>query len=550
MILPGCLLKCGSYDISILKVWRCVLLRSAQRATGKGRESSIKLTLTVLLIASFFWDIGLIGFAFTRNDRRRAISFAMLAGTVLFYSVGYLVDIQTVTMGESIQALRIQNIGIPMIAPCFLLLTLAFFRPKAQRTWMVIAIAIYGASMFLATFTNPSHMLYYSSWELVFNGSYYIARLGKGPLYLVQQAVALACMGTAYSLLAVHFVRGSAKLRKEMKMFIIGSLFGFAANIANVLSIVPMGIDPMPFALNIGLIFFAVNLNRYKHMDVVPAAIGMAVENMDDAVIVLDTDWGFIYCNERAKELFPSLEAVYATEEIRRTANWPDELNPAAPSQVEFAMTHPATRQTIMQRARIESIHDARGNTMGTAITLHDITQITDMLNQLESLAITDSLTGIFNRRHFMQLVERHMSMAQRHDLPLSLLLLDIDHFKNINDTFSHQAGDKVLCHIVELLKKQLRTHDVLARYGGEEFVILSAEQSEEGLMSFAQRLRDAVEHGHIQIGDRQVRITVSFGVVLIQPGQTYKSAMAAADKALYAAKNAGRNCVMLGQIE
>ena len=493
-------------------------------------------------------DIGFLAFSFSRNDRRRASRFALLSGALLFYSIGYLLEILATTPGEAMMALRVENIGIPLIAPFFLLTALACFQSRLLRPWMAFASVLYGAAMFLMVFFNDYHFLYYSSIHMTFNGSYYVTVLGKGPLYFVQQFVTLSCMALSYATLVERFIRGTIQLRNQMKLFIIGSFFGFAANIANVVGIIPMGIDPTPFALSIGLVFFAVDLHRHKLMDIVPAAFEMTVETMDDAIIVLDADWGFIHCNRKAETLFPKLTTFSGMERITRMQGWPAEINPQSDSIVNFSIADPTTGQETLQRSISFPICDKQGHPIGLSLIIRDITEVTHMLNQMEALAITDPLTGAFNRRYFMTQVDRQINIAKRHKMSIGILLLDIDFFKKVNDTYGHLAGDKVLQSVVELLKKQLRSDDVLARYGGEEFIIMSNEKSEEGLFAFAERLRKAIEKEPIAFEKLLIPITVSFGAVMFLPDQSCESAIEAADKALYEAKNNGRNQVVLGR--
>ena len=472
----------------------------------------------------------------------------MLSGALLFYSVGYLLEIISTTTVEAMIALRVQNVGIPLLAPFFLFTALAFFQPRLLKPWMTVSSAVYGITMFLLILFNDRHLLYYSSIEMISHSSLYVSVLGKGPLYLLQQTVSISCMALTYIVLGIRFVRGSEKLRSQLKLFIIGSLFGFAANLANLPGIVPLGLDATPLALSIGFVFFAVDLYRYKLMDIIPAAFEMAVEGMDDAIIVLDNDRCFIHCNNEAKALFPRLGEISVMDNITLVQDWPPDLAARTESKVDFTMKAPDTGEQTLQRATISAIYDRRGKAIGISVIIRDVTEITNMLNQMEELAITDPLTGAYNRRYFMTQIDRQMSIARRHSLPMCILMMDIDYFKEVNDIYGHLAGDLVLQELVQLLKKQLRTHDVLARYGGEEFVIMSTEKSESGLIAFAERLRQTIEQTPIIFEGSLISVTVSFGVVIVLPEQTYEDAIKAADRALYNAKKNGRNQVVTGE--
>jgi len=521
---------------------------SFRQILNRRRVEKIVTALIILLFAALALDVFLLGFAFTRNYRREATCLALLSGTLGIYSLGYALELMAKTSGEAMMALRVENIGIPLVAPFFLLTVLAFFHPRLLRPWMIKVSVFYGVMMAVIVFFNDSHMLYYSSIEMGFNGAFIAARLSRGPFYFIQQAFSTVTMLLAYIMLFVRYIRGPKKLRRQMNLFIVGSLFGFAGNVANFFGAVPMNIDPTPFALSIGLLFSAINLYQHKMMDIVPAAVDNAVENMDDAMIVLDIDWGFVYCNQEAKEIFPALEKFSGTEEIQRVEGWPAELMPNSAAQVVFSVAASPSVKTL-HRATITPIVSKQGTVIGFSLTIRDITEITDMLARLEELAITDPLTGVLNRRHFMELVDQHMGIALRHNLSMGLLLLDIDHFKRVNDSYGHLAGDYVLCKVVQVVTNQLRAHDIMARFGGEEFIILSIEDSETDLITFSNRLREAIESELISFEGVDIPITASFGAVLIEPGQSYKGALDAVDRALYTAKRRGRNQAVLGKI-
>jgi len=495
-------------------------------------------------------NIGMLVFAFNRNDRVRVSNFVILSSMIIFYVLGYFLEIRATTVGETMMALRIENIGIPSIAPFFLLTALGFFRPRMLRPWMAIVGVVYGLLMALIISFNELHLLYYSSVSMEYNGYYYVTVLGKGPLYILQQVVAQSSMIMAYVLLIIRFIQGSDKLRAQVGLFTVGTLFGFASNILNFAGIFPLGIDMTPFALTIGMLFCGIVLHQHKLMDIVPAAFDMAVETMDDALIVLDTDWGFIYCNQKAGRLYPDMRKYSGTEPIIQLPDWPDELCPAGEAECVFSITDPSEGKTVLQHVVVEKIRGKNGAEIGVMLKFHDVTEITQMLNRLEAQAITDPLTGVYNRRHFDAVMEQHMAMSSRHNLSLGMLLLDIDHFKDVNDLHGHLAGDHVLRAMAQALSVHLRSHDILARYGGEEFVVLSVGKEEADLLLFAERLRRVIENEKFLFNGKVITITASFGAVIIKAGHSYESAMESVDKALYQAKNNGRNRVALSVIE
>jgi len=161
----------------------------------------------------------------------------------------------------------------------------------------------------------------------------------------------------------------------------------------------------------------------------------------------------------------------------------------------------------------------------------------------LEVLASTDGLTGIMNKRIFNEVSERYFYTAQRHEKELTLLLLDLDHFKKINDTYGHKIGDHLLIRFVESIQTILRKSDVFARIGGEEFAVLLFKTDEEGAKDLAEKIRLAVEQIVIICQNKEISVTTSIGITAnTVDDEGFTDIFTRSDKALYTAKESGRN--------
>ncbi len=167
------------------------------------------------------------------------------------------------------------------------------------------------------------------------------------------------------------------------------------------------------------------------------------------------------------------------------------------------------------------------------------------MHRELHELAITDSLTGIFNRHHFFELAEAAFGNARRYNLPISALMMDLDFFKQVNDTHGHLAGDEVLRVSIQRCARIIRETDTFGRYGGEEFVMILPETDLQGAQVLAERLRQAVGKDPVVVGEQPIPITASFGVAqMAEETATLQQLLNRADQALYKAKESGRNQV------
>lgn len=169
---------------------------------------------------------------------------------------------------------------------------------------------------------------------------------------------------------------------------------------------------------------------------------------------------------------------------------------------------------------------------------------VTAAQRKLQRMATTDPLTGLLNRRHMSDLAEKELARVNRHPHSLTFVLLDVDHFKTINDGLGHQVGDRVLVHVANTLVRTLRDEDRVARWGGEEFLIMLPDTDLEHALQTAERLRQALVEQPWHGGARPVELSASLGLSEYHPGESLSDCVARADRALYAGKAGGRNRV------
>ena len=176
------------------------------------------------------------------------------------------------------------------------------------------------------------------------------------------------------------------------------------------------------------------------------------------------------------------------------------------------------------------------------AIALDNSRQV----ERMERQAVTDQLTGLYNRRAFADMAEKEVGRARRYQRPLALILFDIDHFKNVNDTHGHLVGDQVLRILTEKVTKTTRSTDFVCRYGGEEFIVLMPEARREEALAMAERLREMVSGITVVAPEGTLSMTISLGIAALRPeeDETLEGLIDRADKAMYEAKAAGRNTV------
>jgi len=187
-------------------------------------------------------------------------------------------------------------------------------------------------------------------------------------------------------------------------------------------------------------------------------------------------------------------------------------------------------------REQRESLRDSHSRLEETYV------QLSEAMERLAEIAVRDALTGLYNRRHFLERLEEAISLAERSGDSFHLALIDLDHFKSVNDSHGHQVGDNILQRFAVIARQTLRRSDVLARYGGEEFIVLFPEGSAEDIAEVLERLREsfsALAHDDLVAG---LRVTLSAGLANWRPGDNADSLTLRADEALYTAKHKGRN--------
>lgn len=285
------------------------------------------------------------------------------------------------------------------------------------------------------------------------------------------------------------------------------------------------------------------------------------VDNIDQGISLYDRNLRLIGWNDRYRELFELPSSV-----VHKGARFEDVIRYNA-GHGEYPGEQPedAVRNRV-RRAREPVVHrydhvrpggtviEVRGGPMpdgGFIASYTDVTERRRLEDELRRLATTDPLTGAHNRRHFLDRTQREAARCRRYDHDLCIVMLDADHFKAINDTHGHAAGDRVLRTLAKVCMAQLRETDVFGRFGGEEFIAALPETPLEVAVDAAERLRGVLEATPIPLPDGtagEIYVTVSIGVsAFIADDTDIQQAINRADEALYAAKEAGRNRVMAG---
>ena len=293
-----------------------------------------------------------------------------------------------------------------------------------------------------------------------------------------------------------------------------------------------------------------------------PPEVWLALHDTADGVWDWSIPDGHVYFSPGLKQMLG-----YGPQEMPPVVEtWKNNIHPAdAPFVLHNINEHLAGRRSRYQaeyRLRNRNGHylwvqdrgkicqrDAEGNPSRIIGMVHDITDLKSQTMEWQHHAQTDALTGLYNRRRGEELAERKLEQCRRDQRPCCVCLIDIDHFKPINDQHGHLVGDQVLKGIAEELARHKQPSDVLFRWGGEEFLLLLPNHSSQQARQHAEQIREALAKRHWPDPMQQTQITASFGLACYpKHSDALSPLIAQADRALYAAKHAGRNCVMLAE--
>jgi len=281
----------------------------------------------------------------------------------------------------------------------------------------------------------------------------------------------------------------------------------------------------------------------YQKIEIISIATVTAMTHIREGFILVDADNNYLASNPAMARMLSGITELARGEPIFLTRGWPEELNNIEHNTVEFSIDGESTRYF---RVSISPVFIEDETLIARILLFTDITDHVNFLTELEKAAYIDSLTGLYNRKHFLELAEVDIGRAVRMNQLVYIGMLDLDFFKNINDTYGHTAGDMVLKTVADVIQQAIRSYDLIGRYGGEEFVFMFTLINETEAYKIAERIRENMENAVTDYEGKELRITCSIGLTRFLETDTLKTAIQKADEALYVAKRAGRNLVRI----
>jgi len=282
-------------------------------------------------------------------------------------------------------------------------------------------------------------------------------------------------------------------------------------------------------------------LMDYQKIAIISVATVSAMNHIREGFVLVDVDNNYLTSNPAMAKMLPGITKLKKGESIYLAKGWPEELNSIEHGSVEFSITDESTRYL---RAGISPVFIGNKEFIGRIFLFTDITDNINFLTGIEKAAYTDALTGLYNRKHFLELADADIQRAARINQSIYIAMMDIDFFNKINDVYGHTAGDMVLKTAADIIRQTIRSYDLVGRYGGEKFIIMFAISNEGEVLKLAERIRTNIERACTEYEGDEIKITCSLGVVKLLKDDTMETAIQKADEALCVAKNSGRNQV------
>jgi diguanylate cyclase (GGDEF)-like protein len=498
--------------------------------------------LSVLGVLALFWRRG--GLA-----RRPALS--ALAAATFLYAFGYGLELAGATLEWKRYALAVQYLGITALGPLLLTVAASFAGARwLARTWIRATAWVAAAVGYASVVTSQRHDLFYARLDVAPAGPLLMLDLEPGPVYVALQAFVGITILVANVVLVRAWRRAPARERGPMATLMVASSIPWIANLAYLAGLVPWRLDGPPFFLLPIAALFAWSVRDQGLVELRPIARDEVVERLRDPVVVADLHGRIVDANAAGEAFLDHLEvdpqrpgAVLGR--YPALASWTAIASHAGASERQQELA--VDGRTF--RVRPVSLHDRRGRASGLALVFHDVSSYERMHRNLERLATTDALTDLPNRRRFFEVARRWIAREGAAGVASGWLVIDVDHFKQVNDRYGHDAGDRVLRAVAAALLGAVRGGDVVARMGGEEFAVFLPGAERTAALTVAERLRAAVASAQMPVAG--VRVTVSVGACA-RPGGTIDldEVLAEADAALYRAKAGGRDRVAVAPDE
>lgn len=481
--------------------------------------------------------------------------FSAMSFASSFYIFGFAMELGSVSLEEIKFWIQVEYIGLPFISPLCMIMVGHFVGAERFRSKRLFGLLmVIPVLSVLMLYTNDDHHLFYRTIYLRGDMATPLADMVFGEWYVIHGSYTFACIVVSGYLLIRRLRNIEAAYRAQIIVMLAGVFLPMIGSFLYLVSLTPYGMDPVPviMCLTSGMYAWAVLSNGM--FTITPVAREVIFESMRDGVLVLDEHKRLVDYNSAAALMLRTLGA--ATIGTPLSSLWSSQ--PDGSGAVDTF--DEAREEQILRWRRDGAIYTYGVRTspilrkeqpIGRTIILTDVTERTALEEQLRYMASMDGLTRIYNRSYFMHETKEKMASASYTGRFVSLILLDIDYFKRINDGYGHDIGDIALVHVVNVCRGHVPVDGILGRYGGEEFMLCLFGYSLSQSGELAERIRVDIAGHPLELPDASLTLSASFGIASGTAGQiTLEELLRRADQALYTSKAGGRNCIHLAADE
>ena len=505
-----------------------------------------EILIVLLIVLGGFISAFLAVYGFTHRKAKGALSFSIYCLMITIWSFTYTFSILSLTPEEKFFWIIMRNIGLFGFPVAWLLFSLEYTGRKRwiNKRYILLACVLPVLSLIVSA-TNDYHGLYYSSAVYERTGIFMNMDVTFGVWFWIQSFVSYLYVVVGFALIILTYLHASKLYRRQAVTIIAGVAFPLLLNILYVFlleDVAPIDITPVGFCVSVILVSYGLFYGRT--FDLIPIAHHVLVESMQDSLVVLDANQRIVDVNPAAEHLFDLPQRKMIGSDVRKIfSQYPDLKESFAQSRRDVRIDD---RHFDM---RVTRVFNDNESSIGKMILFRDISEEIKMLDEITRLATIDSLTSVNNRRSFFELAKKEFSRKSRDRYPLAMIMMDVDHFKQINDQYGHGAGDQLLSKVAKLLMENVRQYDIVGRYGGEEFLILMPSADQNCAQNIAERVCEKIKKSQLVYDKNEIHITVSMGVACVDSNDEeidLDKLIMRADKALYAAKKDGRNQVVV----
>lgn len=474
----------------------------------------VSTVVTMVLIAAAASNGVLAILALMRaRFRPQALPFAGMCAALAVYASGYAFELASADLPSLYAALSYEYLGLGVL-PALWILIARGFSGKPTSGFLKAALFGFSAVTIALVFTLPYHNLFYVGLSMTRFQGLTIISFGRAPWYWIQTVYLNLSMLYGTVQFGKAFFGKHAVRRSQAGMMLAGSIVPWIAYLFYLAGVVPLGLEPGSIALSISAPLFSFGFFKYKLFELAPLAREAVFEQMRDAVVVVDED-GRVADMNRAAAALPGMSAEFAREAVplaEAMASIPGIL--AAYRGEASSLAVPVDIGGAVKRfdVTVSSLVDERGSRRGEAILIADATERAALADKLTEMANTDELTGLASRRRFFELARIELARARRYRRPFGLAIMDLDRFKQINDTYGHLEGDQALKLCAMLAGGCLRSCDTVGRIGGDEFAFLFPESDDEACRRVTEKVSSRIALGELRMDGATVRLSASFG--------------------------------------